>query len=131
MRNVTGSQVMVAAKSSIPLVPRSAIKHYWSATLDDLKQDSKDTFDLWVAAGKPKKGAAFDVMKNTKYKHKLAVRDAVKSFEQKFGDELLDNFLSKDMHTFWKSCRSKCGSNAISIPNVDDITSLKEIASLF
>jgi hypothetical protein len=44
-----------AAKKYIPKVPRSALKHYWSVALDELKVESKESFDFWVAAGKPKK----------------------------------------------------------------------------
>ena len=31
----------------IPHVPRSALKHYWSAALSDLKTNSKDAFVMW------------------------------------------------------------------------------------
>ena len=33
--------LMTAAKETIPLIP-SALKHYWSAELDELKSISKD-----------------------------------------------------------------------------------------
>ena len=65
-----------AADASIPIVPRQAMKHYWSATLNDLKSNSKDAYDImWVLSGKPKYGCMFDIMKDAKYKYKLAVRE--------------------------------------------------------
>jgi len=53
------------------------MKHYWSAALSELKQSSKDAHDLWASCGKPKTGIIFQLMKDTKCKYKLAIRDAV------------------------------------------------------
>jgi hypothetical protein len=46
-----------AACKCIPRVPRSALKHYWSAALDDLNVSSKEAFDTWVICGKLACGA--------------------------------------------------------------------------
>jgi len=64
------------------------MKHYWSATLNDLKMNSKDAYDdLRVLSGKPKYGCVFDIMKDAKYKYKPAVRDAIRSYEDQFSDD--------------------------------------------
>ena len=55
----------------------NVVKHYWSAALSELKQSSKDAHDLWASCGKPKTGIIFQLMKDTKCKYKLAIRDAV------------------------------------------------------
>ena len=105
----------VAAASSIQKVPRSALKHYWSAALNDLKQNSKDTFDIWVLFGKPHTDIVYDLMKDAKYKYKLAVCDAVKSYEYKFSDELYEHLVSKDMRSFWKTWSAKTCKKIIQI----------------
>ena len=84
-------------------------KHYWSAALSDLKTNSKDAFDMWQLCGKPSTGALFDLMKDAKYKYKLAVRQAIRTYEGKFSDELYEHLLSKDMNSFWKTWSSKAG----------------------
>ena len=56
--------------------------------------NSKDSYDLWVVYGKPCSGVLFDLMKDAKYKYKLAIRNAVRNYEHKFTDELYDHLLS-------------------------------------
>ena len=48
----------------------SALKHYWSATLDDLKEESRNEDDLWDLAGRPNAGSVYDAMKRAKYQYK-------------------------------------------------------------
>jgi len=62
-------------------------------TLDDLKQNSTDAYDLWVLYGRPHNGIIFDLMKDAKYKYKLAIRDATRCYE--FSDELHEQLLPK------------------------------------
>jgi len=45
-----------AANFNIPKVPKNAMKHYWSITLDELKGYSLSRYRIWVAAGEPKQG---------------------------------------------------------------------------
>jgi len=52
------------AASCIPRVPTSALTHYWSATLADLKRNSKGAFDFWVVGGKQRIGTIFDLFKD-------------------------------------------------------------------
>jgi hypothetical protein len=61
-----------AKQHHIPKIPASALKHYWSAALDDLKQSCIQAHELWVSAGKPGTGDIFELKKNAKYKYKLA-----------------------------------------------------------
>ena len=114
---------MTAAKETIPLIPKSALKHYWSAELDELKSISKDMYDLWCADSKPNHGVIFNFMKNAKYKCKLAVWHTIKSFEYRVSDELYDNWIEKDMLSFWKTWNSKLGSKPIYATQVNGLSS--------
>jgi len=109
----------LSSTNCIPRVPNSALKHYWSAALDDLKRNSKDAFDLWVLGSKPRNGSIFDLMKDAKHKYKLAVRHAVTEYEDKFSDELYEHLLSKDMPGFWKTWSAKTGKKFMNLPNID------------
>ena len=80
-----------AAEHSIPQIPNSALKHYWSVARDDLKQDSvDDAHNLWVSAGRPRSRSIFYLMKRYKYRFKLAVKDSAHAFENKYSDDLFD-----------------------------------------
>lgn len=61
--------------------------------MDDLKQQSVLTHNLWKSAGSPRSGDCFEIMKDAKYKYKLAVRDAANEFEGRLDDELLNSYL--------------------------------------
>ena len=37
---------------------------------------------MWESAGRPRSGHVFNIMKNAKYTYKLAIKDAVNSFEK-------------------------------------------------
>lgn len=44
----------------------------------------------------PRSGDCFEIMKDAKYKYKLAVRDAANEFEGRLDDELLNSYLHND-----------------------------------
>ena len=48
--------LMEALRLYIPKIPSSALKHYWSPALDDLKNDSIFAHSLWKSAGRPQSG---------------------------------------------------------------------------
>ena len=48
--------LMPASRAHIPRIPCSALKHYWSSTLDDLKQDCMLAHNVWQSAGRPRSG---------------------------------------------------------------------------
>lgn len=121
----------LAAVECIPRVPCSALKHYWSVALDDLKRNSKDAYDLWILDGRPHSGSIYNLMKDAKYKYKLGVRHAVREYEDRFSDELYDQLLAKDMPGFWKTWSSKSSKKVINIPNVDGSVGDPTIAEVF
>jgi hypothetical protein len=64
-------------------------------------------------------------------KYKLAVRQAVRTYEERFSDELYEHLLSKDMCKFWetwsaKSCTKLTSANLIDNERID-----KKIAEIF
>jgi Reverse transcriptase (RNA-dependent DNA polymerase) len=81
--------------------------------------------------GKPSNGAVFDLKKNAKYKYKLAVRHAIRTYEDKFSDELYDNLMSKDMSNFWRSWSSKTCNKSINTTCVDGEVEDRKITEVF
>jgi hypothetical protein len=74
-------RIEYAAQESIPVVPKAALKHYWSAVLDDLKINSKESHDLWLLYGKPvtvlfmSLCGLLNIVTNS-----IAIRDAIKTY---------------------------------------------------
>ena len=122
---------MAASKDSIHLIPKCDLKHYWSLELDELKSRSKDMYDLWFIAGKPRCGVTFTLMNDSKYKYKLAVRNTIKSYENKVSDELYDNLLEKNMPSFWKTRRSKLSAKPVHATHVSGLSNDSDIAEMF
>ena len=120
-----------AAKAFVPQIPKAALKHYWSIALDDLKQDSCNAHDVWLAAGKPRNGQIYELKKNAHYKYKLAVKDAMSSFEGRFTDDLLDNYLHKDMNKFWETWKKNANKGPPVIPHIEGATDDSDIANKF
>jgi len=86
---------------------------------------------MWESAGRPRSGHVFNIMKNAKYTDKLAIKDAVNSFENKFSDELYDCLMSKDLHKFCKTWKHKCCDNVVNINSIDVNTDDLTIADIF
>ena len=123
--------LMEAARCNIPKIPSSALKHYWSAALDDLKSDSIFAFSVWKSAGRPRSGSVYELKKNAKYRYKLAIRDAANQFEDKFNDELLDSYMNKDFKNFWHCWKKKTCNKSPRVSSVDGHTGDVNIANRF
>ena len=115
----------------IPCIPRSALKHYWSVALDELKEDSITAHSIWRSAGSPRHGDVFERKKSAHYKYKLAIKDAVIQFEGKFNDDLLDSYMHKDMRTFWACWQKKTGKSKSTPSHVEGLSADAEIAQAF
>ena len=55
---------------------------------------------MWVDQRKPKEGLCYDDMKNAKYKYKVALRNAVSDFENRYNDDMLECLMDKDVTSF-------------------------------
>ena len=127
--------LMVASHAHIPRIPCSALKHYWSSALDDLKQDCIQAHNVWDSAGRPRSGSIFELKQNAKYRYKLAIKDAANQFESRFDDELAESYLSKDFNTFWRLWKNKVHAKKPHISHVaghsDDIGIANAFAAHF
>jgi hypothetical protein len=117
-----------AAMLFIPRIPSSALKHYWCVALDDLKQESILARSIWRAAGSPRTGVMFERKKSAHYKYKLAIKDCASQFADRFNCELLDCYMQKDMHTFWRKKNSKV---IVSTSHVEGLSSDANIVEAF
>jgi len=59
----------MSANLLVPSVPRSALIRHWSVEVDELKEQSNTSYDLWLFSGKPRPGDVFEFVKSLKYKY--------------------------------------------------------------
>ena len=99
--------------------------------MDDLKQQSVLTHNLWKSAGSLRSGDCFEIVKDAK----LAVRDAANEFEGRLDDELLNSYLHNDFNKFWKLRKNKVHTRIPNISQVadkyDDLSIANEFADYF
>lgn len=120
-----------SAAYTIPKIPANAQKHYWSDALNDLKSDSIFAHSIWKSSGRPQTGPVYEMYRNAKYKYKLAIRDAVNQFEDKFSDELLESYLNKNFSNFWHCWKKKTSSKCPRTSCVDGCNTDIDIANRF
>ena len=125
------NQLCRSEQLTIPRIPYAALKPFWNHQLDDLKHDSVCWYNVWVSADKPNSGTLFQIKKNTKYKYKLAVRQAFANYEHQYDDELYKHFLSKRLLDFWKSWSKKFRRNAVNDVFIDGSNDSKVVADAF
>lgn len=123
--------LQLAADTHIPRIPKSALKHYWSVALDDLKANSYAAHSTWISASKPRSGPIFIEKKSAQYKYKIAIKDAARAFESKFTDELLEHYAHKDLNRFWKSWKRLNNRGSVHAAQIDGLSDNFAIANKF
>ena len=102
----------LASSTSVPKLKCDFYKFWWDEELTALKQSSIESYNLWLAAGKPRFGCEFLAMKRAKAAYKLAIKTKERGSRNEFTNCLNDVLLRKDMDSFWRSWRAKFGSNS-------------------
>ena len=102
--------LLQASSISVRKVKHNFYKYWWDEELAALKQASIDSFKLWTAVGKPRAGCEFLAMKRAKYAYKLAIKNKEVSSKDAFTNSLNEALLHKNMDSFWRSWRSKFGT---------------------
>jgi len=99
------------AKDFVPERKKSFYKFWWDEELDILKEDSVKANRLWIAAGKPRQGSVFDKRQCTRLQYRRRLREAQRSTDEMYTNELHEALLRKQGPTFWKCWRSKFESD--------------------
>jgi len=109
----------------------SFFKQWWDSALDVLKNNSIENYNLWQSVGKPSSGEIFQKMKQSKLEYKQSIIKHKKESEMKFGEELYDNFLNKDLNGFWKSWKSKFSKKESHAKMIEGCNDSSEIVQVF
>jgi len=120
-----------AAMHTIPMVHCNSSKPYWTAELQELKEDSIQACKAWCASGKPRQGWLYKIRLHAKYKYKAAIRNAAMNFEWDLDDELSYCYLQKDMNKFWKKWKQHFSKKSTAPLHINGHTQAESIAEKF
>ena len=95
------------ARACVPRMKHGVLKHWWNSSLTELKKQSMASFELWVAAGKPKSGPIYVSKNADKLKYKNAIKKSKASMESCISNELHESLVYKEPVQFWKTWKSK------------------------
>src|ERR1700733_6791484 len=90
-----------------------------------------DAHNLWEICDKPKSGIVFDLKRSSKYKYRLALRQAAETQDMEFDDEISNLYLAKDMNKFWKKWHDRFSKQKTKPHNINGKIDDQDIADVF
>ena len=117
----------VAEIGSVPRIHLRSLKPFWTAELDELKQQSIMWHNIWGSNGRPSSGTIHHIKSSKKLQYKKAIKDACINFEHNNNDYIDAYFRGKSTSEFWKVCKRKLSKyidKEISINGLNDNLSI-------
>ena len=103
----------------------------WNDHVADLHKDARECFVMWCNNGKPRQGWIFDLMHQTRYQFKYALR-MVKNNENVLRRESLANKLScSNPNKFWQEIRTMTSKNTSLPSSIEGVTGKHAISELW
>src|SRR5438132_10316787 len=100
-----------AQYSTVPCIPQNALKPFWNKYLDEMRDKSIFWHSMWISANRPTSGWLCKIKTSARLKYKMAIREALYEYENRYNDEVCEHFANKDTPSFWKSWSKKMNSN--------------------
>ena len=119
------------ANRLIPVMNKTALKHWWSEELSILKQNAVESNIAWVDAGKPQIGPLANARKHDKYAYKLAIRKCKVTEVNGITNSLHESLLNLNSNNFWKVWKSKMGTERYKNKCVNGKTNPNDISQCF
>jgi len=123
--------LITATNYNIPFVQVNTFKPFWSSELSELKEASYNAHQLWILCDKPNSGLVNNLRRESKYKYKLALRQAMRQEELQIDDEISNLYLKKDVNKFWMKWNSKFNKSSCYPSNIGGHTKNSDIAVAF
>ena len=99
--------LLINSDRCVPKTKSGFYKHWWNERLDELKQASIGTHNLWKMHGRPRSGEIFMQMKTAKIAYKNAIKASEVEDNMYFSNDLHELLMEKDMVGFWKCWNAK------------------------
>ena len=107
-------------------------KHWWTAELTRIRNQSIEIHRLWKLEGSPRSGATNDERLRVRANYRRAIKSAQRTPKQSTWNKLHSTFVSKDTTEFWKSWKRLYNQNKSGLHSVvNGVTSKADIAESF
>ena len=103
----------------IPSTKVNALKFWWDAELNELKQNSIRSHKLWLEAGKPRAGNIFDLRTRDKFAYRAVIAKHKLNEKCTVSNDLNDALINKKSNVFWKTWKSKVCESKTTLPCID------------
>jgi len=120
-----------SASVAVPACKKNFFKFWWDQELDELKERSIASCQLWKAAGKPRSGPIFNKYRKEKSAYRSGIRSRQREETSMYTNDLHEALLTKQGSTFWKCWKSKFEPKKSSFSHVDGTTDANTIAEHF
>jgi hypothetical protein len=113
-----------AATKYVPRRPKNYYKYWWDEEMDNLKQASIESNQVWKAAGKPRDGSIFDRRQSCRLRYRKEIRARNAASLSSYSNDLHEALLRKNGNDFWKSWNSKfeCKNKCEEVEGCSDFT---------
>ena len=118
----------------VPRTKSGFYKHWWNERLDELKQASIVTHNLWKRHGRPRSGEIFMQMKTAMIAYKKAIKASEVEDNMYISNDLHELLMEKDMMVFWKCWNAKvvkCRPSAVIDSETDSHIIAQKFTSYF
>ena len=107
-------------------------KHWWTAELTRIRNQSIDIHRLWMLEGKPRSGPTNDERLRVRATYRRAIKAAQKKPQQSSWNKLHETFVAKNTTEFWKQWKCLHNKNKSGLHSVvNGVTGKAEIAESF
>jgi hypothetical protein len=109
---------------------KSGSRPGWSEYVKPYKDNSVMCHNIWTSNGAPDNGDMFEAMQAAKRQYFYAARKVIRNQKQLRFQRMAQNAASDRSRKFWDEIR-KVRKNKKSAPNIDGMTSYRDIAEVF
>ena len=92
----------------------------WNEEIAPYREKAILWHNIWISCGRPRKGAVYDIMRQTRNKYHYAVRKVKRSEENIRKQRFLSEIESCNVNEFWSKVRKFGGSHSNTVSNVID-----------
>ena len=121
----------VSANFAVPACPKNFYKFWWDHSMDELKQKSVASCNIWRDMGRPCSGPIFDRYRKDRAAYRHEIRNKQRQEKEIDTNELHEALLQKQGKTFGKSWGRKFERSSRLINHVNGVTDHAAIVEHF
>ena len=103
----------------------------WNDYVRDVHAMARESFLTWQAAGKPRNGLVFDIMKRSRAIFIYAMRHCKRAEAQTRADKLASNMSSKNYRCFWNDIRKAQMNKTACATCIDSLSGAENIVKMW